>query len=334
MRRDAARAFGRSVATGAVRVDVGAGAGRYTGDLGTPAIALDAARAMLDLLRSAAPDAAAVQADVEALPLRTGSVGGAWSNMTYHHIPRVRLPMALADLHRALHVGAPVDLQVAHGDHEGPDLPGDDVGGRFFATWREPMLVDVVTGAGFAVERSEVDADVVRVRARRENTLADTVGPGMRLLVCGLNPSVYSAERGVGYARPGNRFWKAIVASGLVAPERAHDPWNVLRHDGLGITDLVKRATVASAELAAEEYRAGAERVAQLVEWLEPRAVAFVGLEGWRAAVDRKSKAGLQPEPFGGRPAYVLPSTSGLNAHSRIEDLIGHFRAVADLTCS
>lgn len=333
VRREDAAAFGRLVAGGGVRLDVGAGAGRYTADLGSPAVALDAARSMLELLRDAAPEALAVQADVEAIPARRGSIAGAWSNMTHHHVPRVRLPMGLADLHGTLQVGAPLDLQVIHGDHEGLDLPGDDVGGRFFAAWREPMLRDVVIGAGFDVDGSEVDDDhgVVRVRARRARTLADTVGPGMRVLVCGLNPSLYSADRGAGYARPGNRFWKAVAAAGLVAAERVLDPRAVLAHDGIGITDLVKRATVASAELTAAEYRAGAERVERLVRWLQPGAVAFVGLEGWRAAVDSKAVAGVQPAGVGGRPAYVLPSTSGLNAHSRLADLIEHFRAVAAL---
>lgn len=326
VRRAAARAFAARVPASGVRLDVGAGAGRYTADLGAPTVALDAARAMLDLLRTEAPEALTVQADVEALPLRRGAAAGAWSNMTYHHLPRVRLPLALADLHGALAVGAPLDLQMVHGDHEGPGLPGDDLdGGRYFAAWTAPALVDVVTGAGFAVLHAEVDGDVVRLQAIRARTLADTVGPGMRLLICGLNPSVYSANRGVGYARPGNRFWKAVVAAGLVGPDRALRPAEVLRHDGIGITDLCKRATVASAELSRDEYRAGAARVERLVEWLQPGAVVFVGLEGWRAARDRKAAAGVQPEAFGGRPAYVLPSTSGLNAHSRFDDLVAHF---------
>jgi double-stranded uracil-DNA glycosylase len=332
VRREAARAFAARVPAGDLRLDVGAGAGRYTSDLGAPTVALDAARAMLDLLRVEAPDALAVQADVEALPLRRGAAAGAWSNMTYHHLPRFRLPMALADLHGALAVGAPLDLQVVHGDHEGPGLPGDDLdGGRFFAAWTAPALTDVVTGAGFEVEDAEVDGEVVRIGATRAHTLADTVGPGMRLLICGLNPSIYSADRGVGYARPGNRFWKAVVAAGLVGAERARRPAAVLHHDGIGITDLCKRATVASAELAPEEYRAGAARVERLVRWLQPGAVVFVGLEGWRAARDRKAVAGVQREPFGGRPAYVLPSTSGLNAHSRFDDLVAHFHQAAAL---
>jgi TDG/mug DNA glycosylase family protein len=340
VRQAAARRFARSVVAGALRVDVGAGAGRYTADLGRPGtvVALDAARSMLDHV-PATTGALRVQADVEALPFRTGRLGGAWANMTYHHVPRERLPMALADLHGALAIGAPVDLQVVHGDHDGPGLPGDGIGGRWFSAWTADALVDVVVGAGFEVEPTDgvavegagtADA-VVRVAATRARTLADTVGPGMRLLVCGLNPSVYSADRGVGYARPGNRFWKAVVAAGLVAPDHALDPRAVLRHHGIGITDLCKRATVASAELTRDEYRKGTSRVERLVAWLQPDAVCFVGLEGYRAAVDRTAVAGPQPSPFGGRPAYVLPSTSGLNAHSRLDDLVAHFRAVARL---
>ncbi len=235
--------------------------------------------------------------------------------MTYHRVAHTTLPMALADLHHTVEVGGPVDLEVD-------------------GTWQEAPLRDVLVGAGFDVGRIAVEADaaVIRAGARRARTLADTVGPGMGLLVCGLNPSVYSADRGVGYARPGNRFWKAVVAAGLVAPDRALRPAEVLRHDGIGITDLCKRATVASAELAVEEYRAGTARVERLVRWLRPQAVCFVGLEGYRAAIDRKAVAGPQPVTFGDRPAYVLPSTSGLNAHSRLEDLVAHFSAAATLT--
>ena len=93
------------------------------------------------------------------------------------------------------------------------------------------------------------------------------------------------------------------------------------------MTDLVKRATPNAAVLSPEEYRAGAERVRRLVEWLQPGLVLFVGLAGWRTAIDRDAVPGLQPEPFAGVPAYVMPSTSGLNAHSRPADLAAHMAA-------
>ncbi|MBW3613795.1 MAG: methyltransferase domain-containing protein [Actinobacteria bacterium] len=329
VRREAAIAFSRRVAPGALRLDVGAGAGRYTNELGEPVVALDAARTMLDLLAQVAPAALPLQADIEALPLRAAAAGGAWANMSYLHVPRTRLPLALADLHRSLLVDSPVDVQVLHGTYEGDALPGDDFGGRFFAAWEPQPLLDVLTGAGFSVDDIEVERDEVRAAGRRARTLPDTVGPGMRLLVCGLNPSIYSADRGVGYARPGNRFWPAALAAGVVS--RAKDAWNALRHHGLGMTDLCKRATVASAELSPEEYREGAARVERLVRWLQPGAVCFVGLEGWRAVFDRRAGAGPQPGGFGGRPAYVMPSTSGLNARTPLGELVEHLRAAAAL---
>ena len=324
-----ARAFARRVPAGAVRVDLGCGAGRYTAALGRPVVGLDAARRMLGECRRQVPGAPVVQADLEALPFRTGTIGGAWANMSYLHVPSTRLPLALADLHRALVPGAPVDLQVLHGEYEGRALPEDDIGGRFFAAWAPAALLDVLVGAGFAVLDCAVRDDVVRVRAERLRSLPDVVGPGMSLLVCGLNPSLYAADAGVGYARPGNRFWPAALAAGLVTRDR--DPIHALRVHGVGMTDLVKRATVGAAELTAGEYRAGVERVARLVEWLRPGALCLVGLAGWRAAMDRGATAGVQPGRLGGRPVYVMPSTSGANAHAGLAALADHLRAAVAL---
>lgn len=324
-----AAAFGRVVPAGEVRADLGCGAGRYTPELGLPVVALDAAASMLDLLRQAAPLAWPVRGDIEALPFRPGALAGAWANMSYLHVPRVRLPLALAHLHWALRPGAPVDVQVLTGDYEGTALPKDDLGGRFFASWEPDQLRDVLTGAGLEVESVEVEDDVVRARARRARSLPDTVGAAMRLLVCGLNPSLYAADRGVGYARPGNRFWPAAVQAGLVS--RLRDPLHALTAHGVGMTDLVKRSTRAAAELTPAEYRAGMDRVERLVRWLAPGAVCFVGLEGYRSALDRRARAGPLDRPVGGRPAYLMPSTSGLNAHSSMATLAGHLSAAASL---
>jgi TDG/mug DNA glycosylase family protein len=100
------------------------------------------------------------------------------------------------------------------------------------------------------------------------------------------------------------------------------------------MTDMVKRATPNAAELSGDEYRSGSERLERLVEWLQPAAVCFVGLAGWRSAVDRKATAGIQERPFGGRPAYVMPSTSGINANSTLEDLTNHMRDALSLAMS
>ncbi|MEM9468199.1 MAG: mismatch-specific DNA-glycosylase, partial [Actinomycetota bacterium] len=251
----------------------------------------------------------------------------------YVHVDRPDLPMALAELHRVLEVDAPVELQLFEGDQDLIALPGDSMGGRRFARWQPDQLRTVVEGAGFAIERFErvqgaVDRwPAIDISARRALTLPDIVGPGMRLLICGLNPSVYSAETLVGFGRPGNRFWPAALAAGLATVDR--DPRHALAHHGMGMTDLVKRATPRADELTTDEYRAGLDRIERLCDWLRPEAVCFVGLAGWRAAADRKAKAGWQDRMLGPSAVYVMPSTSGLNAHARLEDLTEHLATAA-----
>ncbi|MGA2519841.1 MAG: methyltransferase domain-containing protein [Acidimicrobiales bacterium] len=329
VRRADARRFGGTLGKGARCVDLGCGAGRYTADLGASVIGLDASRGMLELCRQAAPGIPLVQADLESLPFGRCTVHGAWANMSYLHVPSVRLPAALADLHGVLATGAALDIQVLAGDYEGHALPDDDVGGRFFAAWGPEALRDVLVGAGFVVEHSTVDGDALRARCIRARTLPDTVGPRMRLLVVGLNPSLYAADAGVGFARPGNRFWPAAIATGLVTRDR--DPVHALHAHGMGMTDLVKRATTGAGELAATEYRTGMQRVERSVAWLRPAAVCFVGLAGWRAAVDRHAVAGQQECELGGRPVYVMPSTSGANAGSSLQTLATHLAAAITL---
>jgi TDG/mug DNA glycosylase family protein len=309
-----ATAFGAAVPAGAWRADLGSGTGRYTPFLGSPVLAIDASRPML----AAALRGSRVQADVEALPLRRGALAGAWANQVYQHVPRARLPLALARLHDALQVGAPVRLSVG-----APAPSADDFPGRLFEAWPPGDLARVVEGAGFRCD--DVASDVaVATRAR---TLPDIVGPGMRVLVCGLNPSLYSADRGVGFARPGNRFWPAALLAGVVTRDR--DPWHALAAHGVGFTDLVKRATPNAAALTPAEYQAGVERVAWVASFLRPRVVCMVGLAGWRAVVDRKAVPGLQTATLGGCPVYVMPNPSGANAHATVDSLAAHLRAAA-----
>jgi TDG/mug DNA glycosylase family protein len=191
--------------------------------------------------------------------------------------------------------------------------------------------VDVVTGAGFDIDaRDDVDKRAeVHLQVTRARTLPDVVSQEMRLLVCGLNPSLRAADAGIGFVTPGNRFWPAALAAGIASRDR--DPWHALRVHGTGFTDLVKRASVGAAKIKVAEYRAGYARVERLVEWLQPGAVVFVGLAGWRVALDRDAIAGVQPRAIGGRPAYVMPSTSGLNARVPLGELADHLRAAVRL---
>ncbi len=131
----------------------------------------------------------------------------------------------------------------------------DDFPGRLFCWWEPEPLADLLHGAGFDVEDLTVTDRTIKVEAARARTLPDVVGPGMRLLVCGLNPSLYAADAGVGYARPGNRFWPGALAAGIVSADR--DPWHALDHHGVGFTDLVKRASVGADELTADRVPGG-----------------------------------------------------------------------------
>ena len=322
-------AFVARVEPGAVRIDAGCGPGRYTGELGTPVLALDAAFAMVILAGAADPEAFGVQADLEALPVRFQGLGGAWARRSYVHLPKARLPAALAQLHHATRPGSPLVLAMLRGDFSGHSLPGDDFPGRFFALWEPEPLAAVVEGAGFVVDEIQATEARIAVHATRARTLPDFVGPGLHLLVCGLNPSLRSADVGVGYAGRSNRFWAAAVDAGLTTVPR--DPWHLLRRHSIGMTDLVKRATVGAGELRTAEYREGAARVERLVRWLQPGAVCFVGLAGWRAAIDRGARPGVQPELFAGTPAYVMPSTSGLNARTSRAELAAHLDAALEL---
>ena len=319
-------AFAARVPTGTFRLDLGCGPGWHTAGLGTPAIASDAAKAMLDLVPDHAPAAARVLADLESLPFRRERLGGTWAHKCYMHIPAVRVPLALADLQRSMQVGGALHVHLTS-DRLGPD-PDDPFAGRHFEYWALERLVDVVIGAGFTIDETLDDGEEwIDVEATRARTLPDTVGPGMRLLVVGLNPSVYSADLGTPFARRTNRFWPAALDAGLVTS--TFDARHALRIDGIGMTDLVKRATPRANEVSVGEFRTGAARVERLVSWLRPRAVCFLGISDYRKIIDRQASLGWQSQPFGGQPAYVMPNPSGINTHVGVAELAEHLRSAA-----
>jgi TDG/mug DNA glycosylase family protein len=315
---------------GGVRADLGCGPGWYTAGLGpSPVVAVDAVRAMLELVPRYAPSAWRVQADLAALPFRRGSIGAAFASKSYVHLARTDVPLALADLHRSTAVDALAELVVFEGDMELGSFVDDDFPGRRFSLWPEDRFREVVVGAGFAVESLEAvpsrgDGNRLRVRARRLRTLPDYVGAGMRMLVVGLNPSVYAADAGMGFARPGNRFWPAALSAGLVTRDR--DPRHALLEHGVGMTDLVKRATARASEVSRREFRAGMQRVERLVDWLRPRVVCVLGVTGWRVVADATATIGLQPTRLAGVPVYVMPNPSGLNARVPLSELADHLR--------
>jgi len=330
-------AFAAAVAPGGLRLDLGCGPGHHLPLLGRPAVALDAAAAMVAASARANPDVAAVRGDLARLPFGSLTLDGVWASKAHQHLPAAELPMALAEVHRVLRTGGRFELTVFAGEGElrTTEGDGDDLPGRRFTWWDPDRLAAVVDAAALAVERLDVVAlpggthPQIHVTATADRRLPDHVGPGMRLLCCGLNPSLHAADAGVGYVSPSNRFWPAVVRAGLAEPADDRDPRALLLRHRIGMTDLVKRATPRADELRRDEYRAGVERLRALCAWLRPAALAVVGLAGWRAAVDRRATVGWQPEPLGPTPVYVLPSTSGLNARVTLDDLAGHLAAAA-----
>ncbi len=160
------------------------------------------------------------------------------------------------------------------------------------------------------------------------------VGPGLRTLFCGINPSLTSVRVGHHFARPGNRFWPTLHLAGFTPRRLAPSEDAELLLHGLGVTNLAARPTRAASELRPEELREGAAALEHLVATWQPLLVAVVGLGAWRTAFGRpKAGGGLQEDTVAGRPVWVLPNPSGLNANHQLPDLArlyGEARAYAD----
>jgi len=149
------------------------------------------------------------------------------------------------------------------------------------------------------------------------------------VLFVGINPGLYSGAVGHHFARPGNRFWKALHLAGFT--DRLLSPFEeeeLLRY-GLGVTNLVERATAGADEISPEELRRGARRLVPKACRHEPAFVAFLGLGAYRTAFGRVAAGvGPQSEQICRSRVWLLPNPSGLNAHYQVADLA---RTFADL---
>jgi TDG/mug DNA glycosylase family protein len=160
------------------------------------------------------------------------------------------------------------------------------------------------------------------VAAAAGRTIPDVGGPGLRVLFSGINPSLYSAATGHHFARPGNRFWPALHRAGFTSRQLHPSEQFTLPAVGLGITNVVARATARADELSPAELTEGGAILAALAAQWCPRYLAILGVTAYRAAFGRpKAALGLQPEPIGGVPVWVLPNPSGLNAHYTVDTL-------------
>jgi TDG/mug DNA glycosylase family protein len=172
------------------------------------------------------------------------------------------------------------------------------------------------------------------VAAARGRSVPDILGPGLRVLFCGINPSLYSAAVGHHFARPGNRFWPTLHGAGFT--DRLLSPFEdrLLLDHGLGCTNLVERATARADELTPEELRAGGERLSGLLLDLRPAWLAVLGVSAYRAAFQRPdAAAGPQEFRVGCAGVWLLPNPSGLNAHYQLPDLVAAYRPLREAAC-
>jgi TDG/mug DNA glycosylase family protein len=169
------------------------------------------------------------------------------------------------------------------------------------------------------------------VAAAYGKPVPDLMGRGLKVLFCGINPSLYSAAIGHHFGRPGNRFWPALHAAGFT--EHVLAPWEgaQLLERGYGITNLVDRATATAQELSGDELVAGARKLTRKVRRHQPRCVAFLGITAYRAAFLRPgAELGRQAEQLAGAAVWVLPNPSGLNAHFQLAGLARLFRELRE----
>jgi len=166
-----------------------------------------------------------------------------------------------------------------------------------------------------------------QILAAEGKTVRDVIAPNLRVLFCGINPGLYTAAVGHHFARPGNRFWKALYQASFTDSLLSPFDERELLKGGYGITNVVKRATAAADQLTKAEFIKGGQQLKLKLQRYRPAVLAILGLGAYRTAFDRpKATVGRQEEKIGDTVIWVLPNPSGLNANYQQEDLAHLFR--------
>lgn len=162
-------------------------------------------------------------------------------------------------------------------------------------------------------------------------TIPDVTAPGLRVLFSGINPGLWSAATGLHFARPGNRFWPALHRSGFTPRQLDPSEQAELLPLGLGITNVVARASARADELTPAELVAGGEVLRAKVRQLRPDWLAVVGIGAYRSAfASPRAVVGPQEDTVGETRVWVLPNPSGLNAHWPAPALAEEFARLRD----
>jgi TDG/mug DNA glycosylase family protein len=176
--------------------------------------------------------------------------------------------------------------------------------------------------------RGPSKAELQRAHGR---TIPDVLASDLTIVFVGINPGLWSGTVGHHFARPGNRFWKALHGSGFT--DRVLSPFEdaALLESNLGLTNLVARTTATADELSRSELREGSRLLAERLSPLRPGTVAILGIGAYRTAFERpRAVLGPQEETLGAARLWVLPNPSGLNAHYQLDALIERFRELRE----
>jgi TDG/mug DNA glycosylase family protein len=173
------------------------------------------------------------------------------------------------------------------------------------------------------------------LEAAAGRSVADVTRPDLDVLFCGINPGLWTAAVGHHFARPGNRFWKALHLSGFTERQLHPAEESELLRAGLGITNIVGRATRSAAELGRAELRQGAAELTGKLSRLQPMVIAFLGMSAYRSAFDLPgARMGLQPESIGSTRVWLLPNPSGAQARYQMSDIVAELMRLREFVAA
>jgi TDG/mug DNA glycosylase family protein len=184
--------------------------------------------------------------------------------------------------------------------------------------------------------RSDMSGPARRERdaATAASAVPDVLGPGLRVVFCGINPGFVSAAAAAHFANPRNDFWRLLHEAGFTPRLMQPDEQFEVLGFGIGLTNAAYRTTQGSGDLRRADFEGSADRLERLARELKPGVIAFVGKEAYRGAFGERPALGLQERQLGGTRLFVLPSTSPANAAVPWEERLRWFRELSRATGS
>lgn len=134
-------------------------------------------------------------------------------------------------------------------------------------------------------------------------TTQDLLTSGLQVLFVGINPGRKSAATGHNFAGRGNHFWRLLHEAGFTPRRLAPHEEGELPKYGVGITNVVARASRGEHELTWDELAAGGAGVRDKVRRFRPRVVALLGKNVYRAYAGLRPSAAVK---WGVQPVSVV----------------------------